>query len=50
MAKKESSFFNMLITLFIVTLVASTALAYVYEITKEPIAAAKLAKKFLRSW
>ena len=45
MAKKESTFFNMLITLFIVTLVASTALAYVYEITKEPIAAARLAKK-----
>lgn len=45
MAKKESTFFNMLITLFIVTLVASTALAYVYEITKEPIAMAMLAKK-----
>ncbi len=45
MAKKESTFFNMLITLFIVTLVASTALAYVYEITKEPIAMARLAKK-----
>ena len=35
----------MLLTLFTVTLVASTALAYVYEITKEPIEAAKLAKK-----
>jgi electron transport complex protein RnfG len=45
MAKKESTFSNMLLTLFTVTLVASTALAYVYEITKEPIAAAKLAKK-----
>lgn len=45
MAKKESTFFNMVITLFVVTLVASTALAYVYEITKEPIAAARLAKK-----
>jgi electron transport complex protein RnfG len=45
MAKKESTFFNMLITLFAVTLVASTALAYVYEITKTPIASAKLAKK-----
>ena len=45
MAKKESTFLNMLITLFVVTFVASTALAYVYEITKEPIAAARLAKK-----
>lgn len=45
MAKKESTFFNMLITLFIVTLVASTALAYVYEITRGPIESAKLAKK-----
>jgi electron transport complex protein RnfG len=45
MAKKESTFFNMVTTLFAVTLVASTALAYVYEITKEPIAAARLAKK-----
>lgn len=45
MAKKESTFFNMVATLFVVTLVASTALAYVYELTKEPIEAAKLAKK-----
>jgi electron transport complex protein RnfG len=45
MAKKESTFINMVATLFIVTLVASTALAYVYELTKEPIAMAKLAKK-----
>ena len=45
MAKKESTFLNMLATLVIVTLLASAALGYVYEITKEPIAAAKLAKK-----
>jgi electron transport complex protein RnfG len=45
MAKRESTFTNMLVTLFAVTLVASTALAYVYELTKEPIEAAKLAKK-----
>jgi len=45
MAKKESTFTNMVATLFIVTLVASTALAYVYELTKEPIEMAKLAKK-----
>ena len=35
----------MVATLLIVTLVASTALAYVYELTKGPIEAAKLAKK-----
>ena len=45
MAKKESTFTNMVATLFIITLVASTALAYVYELTKEPIEMAKLAKK-----
>ena len=45
MAKKESTFFNMLATLVIVTLVASTALGFVYELTKEPIAAARLARK-----
>ncbi len=41
MAKKESSFINMALTLFIVALVASTALGYVYELTKEPIRLAK---------
>jgi electron transport complex protein RnfG len=45
MAKKESTFINMVATLFMVTLVASTALAYVYELTREPIEMAKLAKK-----
>jgi electron transport complex protein RnfG len=45
MAKKQSTFFNMLITLFVVTLVASTSLAYVYELTKAPIESARLAKK-----
>jgi len=45
MAKKESTFLNMLVTLVAVTLVASTALGFVYELTKEPIAAAKLARK-----
>ena len=45
MAKKESTLFNMVITLFVVTLLASTALGFVYEVTKEPIAKAKLAKK-----
>ena len=41
MANKESSFINMALTLFVVALVASTALGYVYELTKEPIRLAK---------
>ncbi|MCG8310443.1 MAG: RnfABCDGE type electron transport complex subunit G [Cytophagales bacterium] len=45
MAKKESTLFNMVSSLVVVTLVASTALGYVYELTKGPIAVAKLAKK-----
>jgi len=44
-AKKESTFINMVLVLFIVTLVASAALGGLYELTKEPIAKAKLAKK-----
>ncbi|MDM8160498.1 RnfABCDGE type electron transport complex subunit G [Labilibaculum sp. K2S] len=43
--KKESTFINMVLVLFVITLIASAALGAVYEITKEPIAAAKLAKK-----
>ncbi|MEA2106484.1 MAG: RnfABCDGE type electron transport complex subunit G [Bacteroidota bacterium] len=45
MAKKESNFKNMVFTLFMVTFIASAALGYIYEITKEPIAASKLAKQ-----
>ena len=45
MAKKESTFINMVATLFIVTFVSSAAVGYVYEVTKEPIAQAKLEKK-----
>ncbi len=45
MAKKESTFFNMVFSLVVITLLASTALGYVYEITKGPIAAAMMAKK-----
>lgn len=41
MAKKESTFLNMLITLLVITLVSATALGYVYELTKEPIELAK---------
>jgi len=45
MAKKESNFKNMTLTLFMVTFIASAALGYIYELTKEPIAASKLAKQ-----
>jgi electron transport complex protein RnfG len=45
MAKKESTFTSMVFTLFLVTLIASAALALVYEVTKGPIAEAKRIKK-----
>ena len=44
MAKKESSFINMVATLFVVTLIAALSLGGIYNVTKEPIAAAKRAK------
>ncbi len=45
MAKKEISFFGMVLTLFLVTAIAAAALGYIYEITKAPIAKAE--KDFL---
>lgn len=46
MAKKvESTFLSMTLTLLIVTLVASAALAYVYKVTKGPIEQSLLKKK-----
>jgi electron transport complex protein RnfG len=42
MAKRESTFSNMVVTLLLVTLVAAVALGYVYDLTKAPIEAAKL--------
>jgi electron transport complex protein RnfG len=45
MANKESTFMNMLATLFGVTLVAAGLLGSVYAITKEPIRLAELKKK-----
>lgn len=45
MAKKESTLTNMIIALVAVTFAASTSLGFVYQLTKEPIAAARLAKK-----
>jgi len=44
MAKKESSFINMVATLFVVTLIAALSLGGIYNVTKEPIALAKKAK------
>ena len=45
MAKKKSSFFNMVSTLIVVTLVAAGLLGSVYALTKEPIRLAELKKK-----
>jgi len=42
MAKRESTFINMVVTLLGVTAIAATALGYVYDLTKEPIALAKI--------
>ena len=44
MAKKESSFKNMTIALFVITAVAGLAMASVYSVTKEPIAISQKAK------
>ena len=43
-SKKKSSFINMVVVLFLVAAIAATALAFVYQATKEPIAKAKLEK------
>lgn len=43
-SKRESSFINMVITLFLVAAVAALALGGVYTVTKEPIAIAKQQK------
>jgi electron transport complex protein RnfG len=45
MAKKESTFLSMVLTLFVVTMVAAGLLGSVYAITKEPIRLAELKKK-----
>ena len=47
MGKKESTFSNMVLTLFLVTLLASGALGGVYLLTEQPIADAMAAKKNL---
>lgn len=43
--QRPSTFFNMLLTLGLVTLVSAFALGYVYDWTEEPIAAARLARQ-----
>ncbi len=47
MAKKESSFLNMVLTLFVVTVIASFTLATVYNLTAEPIDQAREDKRQL---
>ena len=42
MAKRESTFLNMVVTLLLVTGIAAAALGFVYDLTKGPIAEAKL--------
>ncbi len=44
MAGKESTLKNMVLTLFVISFVASAALGFVYQLTKGPIEVAKLAK------
>jgi electron transport complex protein RnfG len=45
MAKKGTGFANMVLTLFLVTFIASSALAFVYELTRGPIAESRMRKK-----
>ena len=48
MAKTKSSFINMVVTLLVVTAVASLALAGVYDLTYEPIQKVKREKRARR--
>ena len=45
MAKTESTLKNMVLTLLVITAIAGTSLGFMHKLTKEPIAAAKLAKQ-----
>ncbi|MDR2039105.1 MAG: RnfABCDGE type electron transport complex subunit G [Bacteroidales bacterium] len=45
MAKKESTLLNMVVTLLVITAVASASLGFMYELTKGPKAAAEAAKQ-----
>ncbi|HRZ39990.1 MAG TPA: RnfABCDGE type electron transport complex subunit G [Candidatus Omnitrophota bacterium] len=45
MSKTPSTFFNMVLTLFVVSFLSSAGLGWVYELTKDPIEEATRAKK-----
>jgi electron transport complex protein RnfG len=45
MAGKESTFVNMVLTLFLVTLLSSATLGFIFELTREPIESALLYKR-----
>lgn len=45
MAGKPSTFFNMILTLGLITFLSSAGVAYVFEVTKKPRAQAEIAKK-----
>ena len=45
MKKVESTFLNMVLAIFAVALVSSASVGSIYELTKDPIAQAQLAKK-----
>ena len=45
MSKKESTFFNMIIALFVITIIAGASLGFINDITKGPKARAKLERK-----
>ena len=42
MSKKESTFLNMIISLFAITIIAGAALGFINDVTEGPIAKAKL--------
>ncbi len=45
MAKKESTLVNMIVTLLAIAAISSASLGFMYQLTKEPKAAAELAKQ-----
>lgn len=45
MSKNESSLLNMVLTMLLITAISGAGMGFVYEITKEPIAASKLHKQ-----
>jgi electron transport complex protein RnfG len=45
MNKKESTFLNMTISLFVITIIAGVSLGFINDLTKGPIAKAKLERK-----